>query len=65
MAAELFSTSLPHSNEEEEVEAKKSFIVLSDPESTSQKFCERDADQTNGSEERNRWQAAPPTLRER
>nr|XP_019964970.1 PREDICTED: BTB/POZ domain-containing protein 6-B-like isoform X1 [Paralichthys olivaceus] len=69
MAAELFSTSLPHSNEVEVVEAKKSFIVLSDPESTSQNICERDADQTNGSinggEERNSWQAAHPTLRER
>ena len=69
MAAELFSTSLSHSKEVEMVEAKKSFIQLSEPELTSEHIYERDADQPNGNngigEERDGWQAAHPTLRER
>lgn len=68
MAAELFSTSLPHRNEVE-VEVKKSFIQLSEPEPASEHIYERDAEQPNSSnnvgEEGDSWQAAHPTLRER
>lgn len=64
MAAELVSTSLPHTNEVEEVEVKKSFILQSEPDPTSDH--DRDAYQTNDvTEERDSWPAAPPTLRER
>lgn len=69
MAAQLFSTSLPRSNEVEVVEVKKNFIQLSEPELTSENICERNSDQPHSNnsvgEEGDGWQAAHPTLRER
>ncbi|XP_015251156.1 PREDICTED: BTB/POZ domain-containing protein 6-B-like [Cyprinodon variegatus] len=71
MAAELFSTSLPHGGEEEEEETKKNFIQLSEPEE-SERNEERSAARTNDQgenqedgAERRSWQGAHPTLRER
>ncbi|XP_040920119.1 BTB/POZ domain-containing protein 6-B-like [Toxotes jaculatrix] len=69
MAAELFPTSLSHGSEVEAVEVKKSFIQLSEPGPSSENIYERDSDQPSGNnnigEERDSWQAAHPTLRER
>lgn len=68
MAAELFSTSLPHGEDVEVLEAKKSFIQVSDPQLTTESICgdAAAASQPNSSsEERESWQAAHPTLRER
>ncbi|XP_035534712.1 BTB/POZ domain-containing protein 6-B-like [Morone saxatilis] len=70
MAAELFSTSLPHSNE---VEVKKSFIQPSEPEPTASNYNDGDDNgvgvqpniNNNEREERDGWQEAQPTLRER
>lgn len=71
MAAELFSTSLPHSGE---VEVKKSFIQLNElePPAGNQDQCDgRDvagAQPEFGSgerEERDGWKEVQPTLRER
>ncbi len=65
MAAELFSTSLPHSNE---VEVKKSFIQPSEPELLAGNHDDdRDNVQVNDNngEERDGWQETQPTLRER
>lgn len=71
MAAELFSTSLPHSGE---VEVKKSFIQLNElePPAGNQDRCDgRDvggAQPEFGSgerEERDGWKEVQPTLRER
>lgn len=70
MAAELFSTSLPHSDEVEALEAKKSLIHVSNPEPTAEHDGECDGVQPNNNkdgraEEEDSWQAAHPTLRER
>ncbi|XP_017293759.1 BTB/POZ domain-containing protein 6-B [Kryptolebias marmoratus] len=75
MAAELFSTNFPRSEEEEEeevLEAKKSFIQRSEqePEQSAEWTDERHTIYTNSNnkddgEERRSWQAAHPTLRER
>ncbi|MEQ2169432.1 hypothetical protein GOODEAATRI_025229 [Goodea atripinnis] len=75
MAAELFSTSLPHGEEEEEeeeVETKTNFIQLSEPEQSAERNDDRNAvhvnnnnDNEDGGEERHSWQGAHPTLRER
>ncbi|MEQ2213707.1 hypothetical protein XENOCAPTIV_019603 [Xenoophorus captivus] len=75
MAAELFSTSLPHGEEEEEeeeVETKTNFIQLSEPEQSAERNDDQNAvhvnnnnDNEDGGEERHSWQGAHPTLRER
>lgn len=71
MAAELFSTSLPHSGE---VEVKKGFIQLNElqPPAGNPDHCDsRDVDGAqqefgNGErEERDGWKEVQPTLRER
>uniref|UniRef100_A0A1A8GQW2 BTB (POZ) domain containing 3b n=1 Tax=Nothobranchius korthausae TaxID=1143690 RepID=A0A1A8GQW2_9TELE len=69
MAAELFSTSLPQSDDEEVLEGKKSFIQLSGPDPSAdrsnQHHLGQPGDDDDDSEERCSWQAAHPTLRER
>lgn len=71
MAAELFSTNLPHSNQ---VEVKKGFIQPSEPEPLARNFDDdRDYDaggvqsnvSNNDKDERDGWQETQPTLRER
>lgn len=67
MAAELFSSSLPQSGE---VEVKKTFIQTSQPELPPGNHIYGDTVQTNtdsgdDGEERDGWQEAQPTLRER
>ncbi|XP_075968265.1 BTB/POZ domain-containing protein 6-B-like isoform X1 [Anarhichas minor] len=62
MAAELFSTSLPHSNEEE---VKKSFIQPDEPEPPDENTNEEDDVQMNSREEGDGWKETQPTLRER
>lgn len=68
MAAELFSTSLPLSNE---VEVKKSFIQPSEPELLASNHDNDDGAavqlsvNNNDREERDGWQETQPTLRER
>ena len=70
MAAELFSTSLPQDEKDEKeelLEAKKSFIQLSEVELLAERAEDRHTVQTNNNngEEVDRWQAAHSTLRER
>uniref|UniRef100_A0A1A8QQ92 BTB (POZ) domain containing 6b n=1 Tax=Nothobranchius rachovii TaxID=451742 RepID=A0A1A8QQ92_9TELE len=69
MAAELFSTSIPQSDDEEVLEGKKSFIQLSGPDPSAdrsnQHHLGQPGDDDDDSEERCSWQAAHPTLRER
>lgn len=71
MAAELFSTSLPHGSE---VEVKKGFIQPNDLELPLRNHDDCNQDNAGGSqlnvgsserEERDGWQEAQPTLRER
>lgn len=65
MAAKLFSTSLPHSNE---VEVKKSFIQPSEPEPPAGNHDDNGDNvqaNDNDGEERDSWQEIQPTLRER
>lgn len=71
MAAELFSTSLPHSGE---VEVKKSFIQLNQLEPPAGNQDQRDGSDVGGArpefgsgerDERDGWKEVQPTLRER
>lgn len=70
MAAELFSTSLPHGGEVE-VEVKKGFIQLNEPEppAGNQDRCDGSeaggAQQDFSNDERDGWKEVQPTLRER
>ncbi|XP_023203239.1 BTB/POZ domain-containing protein 6-B-like isoform X1 [Xiphophorus maculatus] len=69
MAAELFSTSLPHGEDEEEEETKKNFVQLSEPEESAERntvgIDDGDDDDDDDDDERLSWQGAHPTLRER
>ncbi|XP_054879015.1 LOW QUALITY PROTEIN: BTB/POZ domain-containing protein 6-B-like [Poeciliopsis prolifica] len=66
MAEELFSTSLPHGEDEEEEETKKNFVQLSEPEESAQRNTVGiDDDDDDDDDERLSWQGAHPTLRER
>uniref|UniRef100_A0A3B3CSI6 BTB (POZ) domain containing 6b n=1 Tax=Oryzias melastigma TaxID=30732 RepID=A0A3B3CSI6_ORYME len=67
MAAEVFPTSLPHSEEAEVLEAKKSFIQQSEQELPVYEDGKAGGALASdeGEEEREGWQAAHPTLRER
>lgn len=71
MAAELFSTSLPHSGE---VEVKKSFIQLNELEQPAGNQDQCDGREVGGAQpesgtgerdERDGWKEVQPTLRER